>query len=278
MSSTRAVTGSPSIGETPSQSVSSPIFIGGIIARYDAVLSYHTNALTCGVAKFNQQLAQRLGVPCESMTQTAIGGTGHKLVSVKPSEIASGEFYWSCDSYDLLLHERHDWIVEHPISLCAGRVFYADELGCPSTIAGNPSRGRYNVLTFGMAHKLVLPHFRALKAQLDLEHSDYTVSLSTAVHEGTSWDTAFHESTDAMRAIFGDRLRVLGFLADDALAKELQECDAVAAYFVPALRANNTSAWAAVAAGKYLYTNTDEHSPDLTKPPTWDGLIEKLTA
>jgi hypothetical protein len=78
-----------------------------------------------------------------------------------------------------------------------------------------------------------------------------------------------------MRAIFGDKLRVLGFLGDDALAKELREVDAVAAYYVPALRANNTSAWAALEAGKHLFTNTDELSPPLVAP-TWASLVSLI--
>lgn len=242
-------------------------------SKYDAVLSYHLNPLTCGVAKFNHQLAKRLGVPCLPLDAPQRWA----LVSIKTSEIR-GDWRYEIPAdrqFDLLLHDRPT----EQIALWPGRVFYADELGCPSTVQGNPHRGSYRVLTFGMAHKLVLPHFEKLKAQLDQEHPDYTISLSTAVHEGSPWDQAFEDSTTAMRAIFGDKLRVLGFLADDALVKELQECDAVAAYFTPALRANNTSAWAALEAGKPLYTNTDAHSPalDVTQH-RWESLIEVLSA
>lgn len=236
--------------------------------KYDAVLGYHMNPLTCGVAKFNVQLAERLGVPYLSIANPL---TEHinGLLSVKFSELPDDGLRGYASA--VLSHDRP------PFMVCERPVFYADELGCPSTICGNPTRGAYRVLTFGMAHKIVLPHFEKLKSHLDAEHPDYTVSLSTAIHEGNPWEQSFEDSTTAMRAIFGDKLRVLGFLADDALAKELQECDAVAAYFTPALRANNTSAWAAIAAGKTLYTNLDEQSPDLSNPPTWEGLIAALT-
>ena len=247
----------------------------------DAVLGYHLNPFSCGVAKFNRRLAEQLGVAFDSYGK--IHQFAHPLVSLKASEMAVDWFPGSGVSikhpYDLLLHDRpyptlpwQQWIG------CANRVFYADELGCPATVDGNPHRGAYRVLTFGMAHKLVLPHFAALKERLDREHPDYTLSLSTAVHEGSPWDTALTDAEAAMRGIFGDRLRVLGFLADDALARELQECDAVAAFFVPAVRANNTSIWAAVEAGKTIYTNTDEHSPDLTQPPTWERVAEVFRA
>lgn len=245
----------------------------------DAVVGYHANPATCGVAKFDRQLAERLNVPWVRWDCYAWQPGGVPLVSVKWSELTPAH---ACHFYDKFIARPFDLFshgAPHPeLANAARRVFQAADIGCPSTVQGNPSRGAYRVLTFGMAHKLVLPHFEKLKQQLDVEHPDYTISLSTAVHEGSPWDTALTESTQAMRAIFGDKLRVLGFLADDALAKELQDCDAVAAFFTPALRANNTSYWAAVAAGKPVYTNRDEHSPGPDARVTWDGLIEALRA
>lgn len=237
----------------------------------DAVLSYHMNPATCGVAKFNHELAKRLGVPCLPLRSEC----QHPLVSVKLSELPYGTGLVAHPPYDLLLHDRSD----NDARFGAKRVFYADEIGCPSTIRGDASRGAYRVLVFGMAHKLLLPHFERLKAQLDADHPDYTVELSTAVHEGSPWDEALEQSIGAMRGVFGDKLRVLGFLGDDALARVLQEVDAVACFYTPALRANNTTYWAAVEAGKTIYTNRDEHSPQAGAPaPTWESLIEVLRA
>lgn len=239
----------------------------------DAVLSYHLNPLTCGVAKFNHELARRLGVPCLPMRTPAT----HPLISIKPSEMSSA-FLGEPTAYDVLLHDRTLPPVD-PLLSRARRVFYADDVGCPATLSGNPTRGHYRVLVFGMSHKLLVPHFEQLKAQLDREQPDYTVELSTAVHEGSPWDDALTQSTEAMRAIFGDHLRVLGFLGDDALAKELQDVDAVAMFYQPALRANNTSYWAALEAGKTIYTNRDELSPKDGDPPaSWDRLVELLRA
>jgi hypothetical protein len=239
----------------------------------DAVLSYHMDPNTCGVAKFNHALAQRLRVPCRRIVEP---WSKHPLLSIKPSEMSGFVPIKNGRRYDLLLHDRTLPSSDYAIH-CASRVFYADELGCPSTIQGNPTRGAYRVLVFGMAHKLNLPHFEALKERLEREHPDYTIELSTAVHEGHNWAEAFRESERAMRGIFGGHLRVLGFLGDDALARLLGEVHAVAAYYVPALRANNTTYWAAVDAGKTIYTNRDEHSPQEGDPPaSWDRLIETL--
>jgi hypothetical protein len=245
----------------------------------DAVLTYHLNPHTCGVAKFNHALAERLGVPCLQWDTIDAWRARRPLISVKPSESHSWPEHYP--TFDLFLHGvphvgvfmGTSQILARPRRIYAGNREIADlvrpyrpdviEAFCPSTVDGNPARGASRVLVFGMAHKLLLPHFEKLKTQLDTEHPDYTVELSTAVHEGSPWDQALTDSVTAMRGIFGDRLRVLGYLGDDALAKELRECDAVAAYYVPALRANNTSAWAALEAGKRLYTNTDEYSPPL---------------
>lgn len=232
------------------------------------------NPATCGVAKFNHALAKRLGVPCLPVGSNC----DHPLISLKPSEFG-GSLRWGYShhkSYDLFLHDRL-WPCEAQMLRGARRVFYADEVGCPSTVDGDTSRGTYRVLAFGMAHKMAVKQFEALKLELDRDHPDYTIELSTAVHEGNPWDEALTESTEAMRGIFGDRLRVLGFLADDALARLLMEVDAVAAFYVPALRANNTTAWAALSAGKFLYTNLDEHSPELNPAKySWDALLKVL--
>lgn len=265
---------------------------------WDAVLSYHMNPLTCGVQKFNVQLAERLGIPCLPLGSPC----QHPLISVKSAEMNGA---WATavpidKPWTLLLHDRPTDVPRYTY----GRVFYADEIGCPSTIQGNPTRGTINVLTFGMAHKIQAQKYQRLKELLDATGEDYTVSLSTAIHEGSSWEDV-GTVADEMRAIFGERLRVLGYLADDALAKELQDCTAVALFYEPAVRANNTTFWAALDAGAVVIANRDERSPqvggwydihDLVTFPdadyrrghraqagafarySWDAVIEQLCA
>lgn len=266
----------------------------------DSVLSIYHNPMTCGVSNFDAQLAKRLGVP---LRQWGARPCAEPLISVKSEHFQThgdGDdgiynvvaFY---ERYHLFLHDEPHWLCSHDQIRRAVSVFCANPTiarhirdirpdavttWCPSLLQGNADRGGYRVLTFGFSHKREAAYFGALRAQLDQEHGDdYTVSLSVSVHGHDGWPAALSKSEREMREIFGDKLRVLGFLADDALARELEECDAVAAYFDPALRANNTSAWAALAAGKKLYTNTDADSPPLDASlHTWEALIDTIKA
>lgn len=261
----------------------------------DAVLTHPHHPDLCGVAKFSQQLAEQLGVPCVRDLTHADRYT-RPLVSVKGAEIDHLEAYsvWKGLSqvpFDLFAHDATAGIRE--LVPVAQRIFAANRViarelqtirpdviaaWCPSLIQGDDSRAAYNVLTFGMAHKLDMAQYRRLKADLDAEHGDdYTVRVSTAVHEGSPWD-ATAEVADKLRAIFGSKLRVLGYLADDALARELHECDAVALYFSPAVRENNTTWHAAVASGKRIFTTVDADSPTSSHLYTWDRLKDLIHA
>jgi hypothetical protein len=112
----------------------------------DAVLSHHLNPHTCGVAKFNIALAQRLGVPCLPMSAKV----AHPLVSVKPSELYPAytnaeviqpivPFVTSTDGYDVLLHGEPPYSWQAWLQ-AAGRVWRASDVGCPSTIDGPVAR------------------------------------------------------------------------------------------------------------------------------------------
>jgi hypothetical protein len=64
-----------------------------------------------------------------------------------------------------------------------------------------------------------------------------------------------------MREGFGEAFQALGYLLDDGLAAALAEADLVALFYDPAVRANNTTLWAAMDAGCPVITTLDEWSP-----------------
>ena len=244
----------------------------------DAVWSYHLDAMTCGVARFNQQLAERLGVPCE-----AIGSVdrAYPLISVKPSEIPlNAGALWMHDltDYDLFLHDFDDEDERARAWAQTARTIYAaNELialdverrtlrkatvaWCPSLVRGNRSRGAFRVVLFGMGHKRQGGQLRRLQRLLDAAHLDYTVEVSTGIHEGTPWDAAWRETETVLRGIFGHRLRLLGYLADDALVQVLNGANLAALFYEDGVRANNTTLWAAMEAGVPVITNLDAASP-----------------
>src|SRR5438105_1744726 len=140
----------------------------------DAVLSYHKNPHTCGVAKFNQRLARELGVRCLSLN----GRSLYPLVSVKFAEINASEDTVLTNlgmyQYDVFAHDAPTLMSDKMYVADATRVYAANGViadairpirpdvltaWCPSTVEGNATRGDIHVLTFGMAHKLTLPYY-----------------------------------------------------------------------------------------------------------------------
>ena len=240
----------------------------------DCVLTPHPNELTCGTGKWSVRLAERLGVPCQDLNASAC--YAFPLVSARMTEL-TGDVWLeglTLRQFDLVVHDYcAGWeslirgarraYAANPDIAAQVRPIRADvqTIFCPSSLKGTPDRGSYRVLTYGMAHKFTAPYYEKLKILLEKAHPGYTVSLSTAVHEGSPWDESLQAAAHLLRGIFVDRLRVLGYLADDALARELAVCDAVALFYSPGLRANNTTAWAALDAGKPLVTNPDEYTP-----------------
>lgn len=255
----------------------------------DCVQSYHVNPYTCGVAKWNLRLATELGVPFVKLGTSS----SYPLISVKPSEVPPRQYPQFKAPYDLILHgwppsttdRDRRWVMgadriwtvapQTAEALSALRPDVAI-LPCPATITTPRPRAAHTYLTFGMAHKTakVLRHYEAFRDELG--DQEYTILLSMGVHEGSPWDQTLESSAAALRQIFGeDRVEVLGFLSDAALHREMDACTACVAFYDPAFRANNTTAWAVLERGKRLITNCDACSPDPIAP-TWPETLRAL--
>jgi hypothetical protein len=270
----------------------------------DAVLTYHTDPYTCGVAKFNTMLARRLGVPCESLY---LSDAIRPLVSVKPEEMGTDALAPTMP-YDLFLHgdprPQDAPAVRHATTVfCAneaiaiavkttGRTHNTRTVFCPSLLEPRPSDDPLVLLAFGMAHKLTRGHFEKVRDLLG--DRPYRVDLSVAVHEGQPWGAAVKESTDLLREVFGARANPLGSLTDAELRKRLRACDWALLFYPTALRANNTTFWAALEERAQVLTNTDALSPegryyDITRLSawptpnecgryTWDRLLQEMAS
>lgn len=231
------------------------------------------NPMACGVAKFSHELAQRLGVPCESILDAQ---RTCPLVSVKPSEIPEGICESPVGTYDLFLHDfaytlrNVRWVAQARKVYAANATIWRDLQDirqdvtlawCPSLIQGKPSGGQLRVLMFGMGHKRQREKLEKLKRLLDATGYDYSVEVSTAIHEGSPWDQTWQATEQTLSGVFGHHLRLLGYLADDALAEALGTVHLAALFFEPGVRANNTTIWAALEAGVPVLTNLDADSP-----------------
>lgn len=271
--------------------------------KFSSVVSYHTNPTQCGVAKFNAELAKRLGVRVVSLMDATLSERGaFPLLSIKYSElkpslqavnIACG-FPIHSPNYSVFWHDAGTEL----ITMKARHVFYADPslgspgLWCPSLIT--PRKRPVRLFSFGMAHKLQADKYTRVRELLDAASIRYHLRVSVGLHEGTSLDGA-EKHFDALKEIMGpENVTILGILSDDAVSEELSNADYVLAFFEKGLRANNTTVHAALRHGCRVITNYDGKPlgnlwlatisiDDMDEWPrprdygySWDNLIEAM--
>jgi hypothetical protein len=251
----------------------------------DCIAGYHLNPWTCGIAKFNAILAKHLEVPVVGIRDVAAGGYRRPLLSIKMSEFTSADAAdldeWSlarAGQFELFLHAFDGTAIEQRLVAAAARVYCGNselfhqlrparpdiqELFCPGTIL-NPqrfARTELSVFTFGMAHKIRVPLYRRLRDLLEATGCSYSVYVSTALHENTSFDGSFVVRFEELQSIFNGQVYFMGYLSDTAVYNHLMDCTFLAAFFEKGLRANNTTVNAAMESGCAVITNLDEHSP-----------------
>ena len=251
----------------------------------DCIGGYHLNPWTCGIAKFNTILARHLDVPVVGIRAVELGNYRLPLLSLKMSEFSEADTadldLWSqahAGKFELFLHAFDGSEMEQRLVAAASRVYCGNrelfevlrparpdicELFCPGTIL-NPARFQQtdiSVFTFGMAHKIRVPLYRRLRDLLDATGKTYSVYVSTALHENTSFDGSFVVRFEELQSIFNGQVYFMGYLSDTAVYNHLIDCTFLAAFFEKGLRANNTTVNAAMESGCTVITNLDAHSP-----------------
>jgi hypothetical protein len=251
----------------------------------DCIAGYHLNPWTCGIAKFNMLLARHLGVPVVGIGSEDLEQHQRPLLSVKLSEFAAADAQaldaWvtgRAGRFELFLHAFEDTAVESRLLTAAARVYCGNrelfrtlspsrpdivELFCPGTLLSPQrfQRTELSVFTFGMAHKIRVPLYRRLRDLLEATGRSYSVYVSTALHENTSFDGSFVVRFEELLSIFNGQIYFMGYLSDTAVFNHLVDCTFLAAFFEKGLRANNTSVNAAMECGCAVITNLDEDSP-----------------
>ncbi|MCF8479057.1 MAG: hypothetical protein K9H25_01370 [Rhodospirillum sp.] len=257
----------------------------------DCIVGYHLNPLSCGIAKFNQALAEELAVPHLSLFDPSVARMSRPLLSIKISEFTKAhardlerflDDRPATQSLRLFLHAYDDTPIEHKLIaesdiVYVGNVELANRLKpiCPDVVESwcpgvlfdvdDFTPTDISVFTFGMAHKVRGDNYRALEALLNKTGKSHSLYLSTALHEGTAIESAFTGAVKGIRSNYDGPVHFLGFISDTAVNHYLQTTTFFAAFFPKGVRANNTSLHTALSAGAVVITNLDENSPPVYK-------------
>jgi len=250
-----------------------------------SIVSYHLNPYTCGVARFNRSLAKVMGIPIVQLDQYLDSGQSESvLLSIKLEELGSesvrklevfvGE---PSGQYSLLLHGITDLELETKLCLKARRVFAASREIAATVMnhrsdvvavfaPGAPARPQLKdvdctFLTFGMAHKIRSDRSRQLASLMRSDSRTFRLDISTALHEGGTFDENFFQIAHEISQAFEGNVRFLGFLADDEVSDRLRSVDALIAFFPRGVRENNTTVLSAMSHGCPVVTNLDASSP-----------------
>jgi hypothetical protein len=250
------------------------------MGRIEAVVTHHRSGFRSGVARFNELLAERLGVPLYGLDEQGAGWS-RSLLSFKVSELdvaARAELAARLEDWDgeLFLHELSGLELERELIVRARRVHCgnleihaavqalngkAEAAWAPGLIVDKRAfePADVTVFSFGMAHKIRTDMFRRLRDLLEALSRPYAVYVSAANHETTTLEDA-REIFEEMHELFPS-LYFLGNLSDVAVYNQLRQSTFFAAFFDKGVRANNTSVAAAMETGAVVITNLDELSP-----------------
>jgi hypothetical protein len=249
-----------------------------------AVVTFHTNPYTCGVARFNIALAESLDVPLVTLSGFLSKPISGALLSIKCEEIGeensreiSRFLVSSSEKFDVYLHGLDGSDAEQIVITQAARIFTAtmemadairnSRSDVQSTFApgANPSPAMKQVdctlLTFGMAHKIRVAGYRKLGEILHGDSRTFRLEISTALHEGTTFSEDFFTVGKEIREVFDGNVSFLGFLADEEVSNRMRAADALVAFFPHGVRENNTTVLSAMSHGCAVITNVDKYSP-----------------
>jgi hypothetical protein len=249
-----------------------------------AVVTFHTNPYTCGVARFNIALAESLDIPLVTLKDFLSNPVSGALLSIKCEEIGEENarelahiLVSATERYDIYLHGLDHSEAEQIVIAQAGRIFTAT-MEMADTIRN--SRGDVHstfapgatpapvlkqvdctLLTFGMAHKIRVAGYRKLGEVLQGDSRSFRLEISTALHEGTTFSQDFFTVGKEIREVFDGNVSFLGFLADEEVSNRMRAADALVAFFPHGVRENNTTVLSAMGHGCAVITNIDQYSP-----------------
>lgn len=252
---------------------------------YSAVVTYHTNPFTCGVARFSKSLAGAMAVPLIPVSNFGFVSDQNVLLSLKFEELDElsaqrliSEILATKPKFDLFLHTISGLEIQEPFVKYAHKVFVGSRfdadclrpirpdvinLFAPGAgISGVISRPDLVLLTFGMAHKVLSPLFETLGKLFEDDPRSVQLQVTTALHEGASFDESFFAIGDQISNLFKREVCFLGFLTDQEVSRRMLASNGQVAFFPNGVRENNTTVLSAMGHGSPVITNLDEYSPE----------------
>jgi hypothetical protein len=246
----------------------------------DAVVTHHRDSFRSGVGRFNELLAERLGVPLLPIAKARNAQRpllSFKVAELRETELAELAALVDTDrEWELFLHVYDGLELERKLVEGAALVHCGNHEVYDQVRALNPNAQtlwspglilderlfpptELSVFSFGMAHKIRTDLFRRLRELLDATGTSYALYVSAANHETTRIRDAqliFDELHEIFPSLF-----FLGNLSDVAVFNYLRNSTFFASFFLGGVRANNGSVAAAMEKGAIVITNLDEHSP-----------------
>lgn len=254
-------------------------------AALDSVVGHHVNPFRSGVARFNELLAEALGVRLVALAAEDLDGVAMPLLSFKVGELEEDAERRVSDLLDrlgdggwqLFLHDLADHPLQRRLVAGANKVWCGNDEITVSLGADRPDAvtlwapglvlddrrfepAAISVFSFGMAHKMRIDKFERLKTLLEASGRSYAVYISNANHETSTIEDA-QLVYEEMHRVFPRGLYFMGNMSDVAVFNHLQDTTFLAAFFRDGARANNTSIQSAMEHGAVVITNLDEHSP-----------------
>ncbi len=251
-----------------------------------ALITYHTNSYTCGVARFNGALSKALQIPMidiDSWVSKADYDSKY-LFSVKPSEFDQRVSDMFSDSLSKLsgkhwvfFHEFNQTDIEIKLAEISGKAIAVDQIIGSAVsdyvrdvgigfapglkVASQEEESDVVLLTMGMAHKINQTGYTILDEVVKMDARSFQLRVTVAIHEGFDIGATFVNVPEQVGASWSSDLVFLGFLSDQAMSSELRKCDAVVIFPQLGARESNSSIIGAMAHGAAVVTSLDSNSP-----------------
>ena len=267
------------------------------------IFTYHSNQYTCGVTKFNSQLAEISGKPLKYFNPD-VEKLNSPLVSISFKEISTNDLIKILQQlkklkyFNLVIHSLNlqdsielEIIQSAKNVICLNTEIFSTLLNyrknlilgwCPAMINKNQSNLVKSqdftikndfIFTFGMSKKFNESTFIEFINNLDQKNLELPIYVSAGLHEDSVFDSSFFNQINSLSIAIPNKVYFLGFLSDEIVSNLLSQCRLCLLFFEKGARENNSTLVSAINHNCQVVTNFDEHTPKWIKdlPNVYDS-------